>query len=151
MTPSVPARRPARPDAGFTLIELMVVLIVLGLLAALVFPRLAGVGDKARADTTRAQIKGIEDALEQFNIENGFFPSTEQGLAALVSRPSSGQEAKKYREGGYLKSVPKDGWENPFVYLSPGSHGDYDIISYGADGVPGGDGKNADITNWEEN
>ncbi len=149
MNRSVSRRIPARPDAGFTLIELLVVLVVLGLLAALVFPKLAGVGDKARVDTTKTQIKALEDAVEQFNIENGFYPGTEQGLMALVLKPTSGQEPKNYREGGYLKTVPKDAWGNDFVYQAPGAHGAFDITSYGADGLPGGDGKYADINNWE--
>ncbi len=145
MTPSSPKNR----TAGFTLVELMVVLVVLGLLAALVFPKLAGVGNQARRDVTGTQIKALEDALEQFQVENGFYPATEQGLEALISKPSGGREALRYREGGYLKMVPKDPWKNPYVYLCPGVHGPFDLMSYGADGVPGGDDNDADINNWE--
>lgn len=138
-----------RRDAGFTLIELMVVLIILGLLAAVVVPKLTGQTDDAKVKVTKTQIKLVEDALNQFEVENGFFPTTDQGLAALVTQPTGGREAKNYRKGGYLQRVPQDGWGNEFRYMSPGSHGPFDIVSLGADGVPGGDGNNADINGWE--
>jgi general secretion pathway protein G len=135
--------------SGFTLIELMVVLVILGLLAAVVYPKLTGRGQQARVDTAKVQVRLLEDALHQFEVENGFYPSTEQGLAALVSKPTTGREPLKYREGGYLDRIPKDPWGGEYRYISPGSHGSFDIISYGADGLPGGEGDSADINNWE--
>lgn len=138
-----------RSDAGFTLIELMVVLIILGLLAAVVVPKLTGQSEEARVKVARTQIKLIEGALQQFEVENGFFPGTDQGLQALVTQPTGGREAKKWRKGGYLDRVPEDPWGNEYHYLSPGSHGAFDISSYGADGLPGGEDNNADINSWE--
>lgn len=134
---------------GFTLIELMVVLIILGLLAAVVVPRLTGQSEEARVKVARTQIKLIEDALKQFEVENGFFPTTDQGLQALVTQPTGGREAKKWRKGGYLDRLPQDPWGNDYHYLAPGSHGSFDISSYGADGLPGGEDNNADINSWE--
>lgn len=136
-------------EKGFTLIELMVVLIILGLLATVVIPKLTGQGEEARVKVARTQIKLLSDALNQFEVDNGFFPATEQGLAALVTQPTAGREAKKYRKGGYLDHVPKDPWENEYRYLSPGTHGPFDLSSLGADGMPGGDDLNADINGWE--
>ncbi len=137
--------------SGMTLIELMVVLVILGLLAALVYPKVAGQGQKARVDATKAQIRLLEDALQRFEVDNGFYPTTEQGLSALVAMPASGRELNNWQEGGYLSksSVPKDPWGNDFRYVSPGANGSIDISSYGADGLPGGDGTSADINNWE--
>lgn len=134
---------------GFTLIELMVVLVILGLLAAVVYPKLTGRGQQARVDTAKVQVRLLEDALHQFEVENGFYPSTEQGLAALVSKPTTGREPLKYREGGYLDRIPKDPWGGDYRYISPGAHGSFDITSYGADGLPGGEADSADINNWE--
>lgn len=136
---------------GFTLIELMVVIVILGILAGLIVPRIMGRPDEARQAKAKIQIESIETALKLYKLDNGSYPSTEQGLEALVQQPTAGNIPAKWREGGYLEKgkVPKDPWENDFVYLSPGVHGDYDIVSYGADGVPGGDGKNKDINSWE--
>jgi len=139
-----------RRNAGFTLIELLVVLAILGLLAGLVGPKIFGESEKARRKTAAVQISSLEDALQQFAVDNGFYPETEQGLDALVHEPSVGRQAPRWRAGGYLEksSVPKDPWGNPYVYLSPGTHGDFDLYSLGADGEPGGEGDFADITNW---
>ena len=136
---------------GFTLIEIMVVIVILALLAALVGPKLMGRTDDAKIKTTAIQLKGLESALKLYKLDNGSYPSTEQGLAALVTKPSVGIIPKNYKDGGYLesKAVPKDAWGNDYLYVSPGEHGDYDLFSYGADGTKGGDGKNADITSWE--
>ena len=133
-------------EEGFTLIELMVVLIILGLLAAVVIPRLTGQGEEARVKVAGTQIKLLADALNQFEVDNGFFPTTDQGLNALVTAPTSGREPKKFRKGGYIDHVPKDPWGNDYHYLSPGANGPFDIVSYGPDGVPGGDD---DITGRE--
>jgi general secretion pathway protein G len=138
-----------RARDGLTLIELMVVLVILGLMAALVFPKLTGTTGKARVQTAQIQIRALEDALNQFEVENGFFPSTEQGLDALVVAPTSGREAKKWREGGYMDKTPKDPWENEYHYIEPGVNGDFDLSSFGADGVPGGEDDSKDINSWE--
>ncbi|MBI5050567.1 MAG: type II secretion system major pseudopilin GspG [Nitrospirae bacterium] len=136
---------------GFTLIEIMIVLFILGMLAALIAPRLIGRTDDARVAQAKVQIRNFETALKLFKMDNGFYPSTEQGIEALITEPTIGQIPKNYRSGGYLekKKIPADPWGNPYVYISPGTQGDYDIISYGADGTHGGEGYNADITNWD--
>jgi general secretion pathway protein G len=136
---------------GFTLIEIMVVIVILALLAALVGPKIMGRTDDAKIQTTKTQIRNIESALKLYKLDNGVYPSTEQGLNSMVAKPTVGVIPKNYKEGGYLESkqVPKDGWGNDFIYVSPGEHGDYDLSSYGADGVKGGEGKNADISSWD--
>jgi general secretion pathway protein G len=139
-----------RDRAGFTLIEIMVVIVILGLLAALVVPKLIGRTEEAKKTQSRVQIKHIQQALELFKLDNGFFPGTDQGLEALVRVPEAGRIPKNYRKGGYIDRVPKDPWGNPYVYVSPGTHDDYDISSYGADGVAGGDGEDADINSWDD-
>jgi general secretion pathway protein G len=141
-----------RNDRGFTLIELVVVIVILGILAGLLIPRIMGRPDEARQAKARIQIEGIGTALKLYRLDNGNYPSTEQGLKALVEPPTMGTLAKRWREGGYLESgkIPKDPWDNDFVYLSPGSHGEYDLSSLGADGEPGGEGKNKDINSWEQ-
>lgn len=135
---------------GFTLIELMVVIVILGILAGLIVPRFMGTPDEAKVVKVKVQMEAIETALKMYKLDNGGYPTTEQGLQALVSPPQTGI-AKKWREGGYLEKgkTPKDPWGNDFVYLSPGVNGDFDIVSYGADGVPGGEGVNKDLGNWE--
>ncbi len=136
---------------GFTLIELMVVIVILGILAGLIVPRIMGRPDEARQLKAKVQIESLETTLKLYKLDNGAYPSTEQGLQALIEQPTTGDIPKKWREGGYLEKgkLPKDPWGNEFIYLSPGTHGEYDIMSYGADGVPGGEGKNADINSWE--
>lgn len=136
--------------AGFTLIEIMVVIIILGLLAGLVIPRLVGRTEEAKRTQVKLQIRNLEQALKLFKLDNGFYPSTEQGIQALVTKPEIGRIPPNYRSDGYLDRVPKDPWGSEYTYISPGEHGDYDIIAYGADGVPGGEGEDADITSWEE-
>jgi len=136
---------------GFTLIEIMIVVVILALLAALVGPKILGRSDDAKIADAKVQIRNIESALKLYKLDNGVYPATDQGLQALVEKPAAGQIPKNYREGGYLesKSVPKDPWKNDFVFLSPGEHGDYDLCSYGADGAKGGEGINADICSWD--
>ena len=135
---------------GFTLLEIMVVIVILGLLAALVVPKLIGRTEEAKRTQALLQIKNIEQALQLFKLDNGFYPETQQGIEALVREPEIGRIPKNYRQGGYIDRVPKDPWGNPYVYLSPGLHGDYDISSYGADEVQGGEGEDADINSWDE-
>jgi general secretion pathway protein G len=136
---------------GFTLIEIMVVIVILALLAALVGPKILGRTDDAKIQTTKTQIRSIESALKLYKLDNGVYPTTEQGLNSLVAKPTVGVMPKNYKEGGYLESkqMPKDGWGNDYIYVSPGEHGDYDLYSYGADGVKGGEGKNSDILSWD--
>lgn len=137
--------------SGFTLIEIMVVIVILAMLAAFVGPKLMGRSDDAKIQTTKTQIRGIETALKLYKLDNGTYPSTEQGLNALVTKPTVGLIPKSYKDSGYLesKSVPKDAWGNDYLYVSPGEHGDYDLYSFGADGVKGGEKNNADINSWE--
>jgi general secretion pathway protein G len=144
------ARNPQR-EHGFTLIELMVVIAILGILAALVAPSIIGRKEDAMRAAAKTQIRNLEQALKLFYVDNGFYPSTEQGLQALVQKPGIGRSPNKWREGGYLErsAVPKDPWGDPFIYISPGVHNrDFDILSYGSDGQEGGDGKDADIQSW---
>ena len=136
---------------GFTLIEIMVVMVILGILAGLIIPRIMGRPEEARRTKARIQIESIETALKLYKLDNGSYPTTEQGLQALVEPPSVGTLASAWREGGYLEKgrVPKDPWDNEYIYLCPGIHGDFDLVSYGADGETGGEGKDMDINNWE--
>lgn len=139
-------------EKGFTLIEIMVVIIILGMLAGLVLPRILGQEDKAKIETTKVQIRSLEGALDAYKLDNGFYPETEQGLDALIRKPEAGRIPLKWREGGYLKParIPKDPWLKEYVYFSPGSESrEYEIISYGADNEPGGEGNNADIESWK--
>ena len=140
-----------RNNRGFTLIEIMVVVVILALLAALVGPKLIGRSDDAKIADAKVQIKNMETALKLYRLDNSVYPSTEQGLAALVTKPTTGVIPKNYKAEGYLESkqLPKDPWGNDYIYLSPGEHGDYDLCSYGADSAKGGDGKNADICNYK--
>lgn len=137
---------------GFTLIELMVVLIILGLLATIVLPKFLGSEEKAKRKVAITQIRSLESALDSYKLDNGFYPTTDQGLDALIKKPEVGRIPTKWREGGYLKParIPKDPWDKEYVYISPGSDNrEYEIVSYGADGEPGGEGNNADIQSWK--
>ena len=128
-------------NRGFSLIELMVVVIILGILAMYIGPKLMGRTEDAKIIQTRVQIESLETALKLYKLDNGVYPGTEQGLQALVEQPDTGVLPKKWRKGGYLEKgrVPKDAWGNEYIFLAPGTNSDYDIISYGADGVPGGE------------
>jgi len=126
----------------------MVVVVILGILAAIVVPRLLNEPEKARRTSAATQIRSLEEALGIFKLENGFYPSTEQGLQALVTKPTDGRIPAHYKEGGYIKKIPLDPWGQPYLYLNPGVHGDFDLFSYGPDGETGGEGENADIANW---
>ncbi|MFQ6079605.1 MAG: type II secretion system major pseudopilin GspG [Thermodesulfobacteriota bacterium] len=143
MTPRVP-----RGQGGFTLIEILVVVVILGILASIIVPKIMKRPEEARRTKAIMDIKAIETALNLYRLDNGVYPSTEQGLEALVTKPTIGVIPKDWKEGGYLDKAPKDPWGNPFVYLSPGLHKEFDLESYGADGVDGGEGKDADIENW---
>mgnify|MGYP001581258840 CR=1 FL=1 len=141
-----------RPNRrGFTLLEIMVVVFILGILAAIVAPRLIGRTEDAKITEAKVQVRNFETALKLFKLDSGFYPSTEQGLNALIASPSVGKQATGFKEGGYLeqKKIPLDPWGLPYIYLSPGIHGDFDLMSLGADGAEGGEGKNADIRNWD--
>lgn len=143
MKPRVP-----RCQGGFTLIEILVVVVILGILAAIVVPRIMRRPEEARRTKAIVDIKAIETALNLYRLDNGVYPSTEQGLEALVTKPTTGIIPKNWNEEGYLDKVPNDPWKNPFIYLHPGVHKEFDLVSFGADGVEGGEGKDADIENW---
>ena len=139
-----------RNNAGFTLIEIMVVIVILALLAALVGPKIIGRSDDAKVADAKVQIRNMETALKLYKLDNSSFPTTDQGLAALVTKPTVGVIPKNYKAEGYLESkkLPKDPWGSDYVYLSPSEHGDYELCSYGSDGARGGEGKAADICNY---
>lgn len=142
---------PRAKDRGFTLLEIIVVVFILSLLAAIVAPKIIGRTDDARIAEAKVQIRNLETALKLFKLDSGFYPDTQQGLQALVEKPTSGRIPLNYKEGGYLeqKKIPLDPWGSPYVYISPGLNGDYDLFSYGADGKEGGEGKDADIKSWD--
>ena len=137
---------------AFTLLELMVVIVILGILAAFVVPRISKRPEDARVTKARLEISNIEQALELYYLDNGDYPTTEQGLEALIQKPTTGDIPETWRSGGYLakSKLPVDPWSRPYVYISPGIHSvDYDLYSMGKDGQEGGEGYDADITSWE--
>ena len=142
--PSFPATRKA---SGFTLIEILVVVVILGILAAIVVPRVMQHPGEARQVRAKQDVQAIVTALNTYKLDNFTYPSTEQGLDALVRKPSGEPAAPNWH--GYLDKLPKDPWGRPYLYLHPGIHGDIDVFSYGADGKPGGEGENGDVGNWE--
>ena len=137
-------------DHGFTLIEIMVVITILGILAALIVPRVVGRTDDARIAAARQDIASVMQALKLYRLDNGRYPTTEQGLQALISKPSTEPVPMNWKQGGYLErsSVPKDPWGHPYQYLNPGLRGEIDVFSYGADGQSGGQNTDADIGSW---
>lgn len=139
-----------RKQKGFTLIEIMVVIVILGILGALVVPRLMGRPDEARAVAARQDINTLAQALKLYRLDNARYPTSEQGLSALVSKPNSGPQPKNWKPGGYVERLPVDPWGNPYQYAAPGTHGEIDIWSLGADGEPGGEGGDADVGNWQQ-
>jgi len=139
-----------RRRAGFTLIEVMVVVAILAILASVVVLQVMDRPGEARQAAARADIKTIVNALNLYRLDNYAYPSTEQGLAALVSRPSGEPEARNWRAGGYLDRVPVDPWQREYLYLNPGQRGAFDVYTLGADGRPGGEGENADVGNWSD-
>ena len=136
--------------SGFTLIEIIVVMVILGILAALIVPKIMGRPDEARIVAAKQDMSSIMQALKLYKLDNLHYPSTEQGLQALIKKPTSAPEAKNWKSGGYLERLPIDPWGNPYQYLNPGLHGELDIISLGADGSLGGKDNDADIGNWVE-
>ena len=137
-----------RFSPAFTLIEVMVVVVILGILAALVVPKILNRPDEARVIAARQDIAAIMQALKLYRLDNQFYPSTDQGLQALVAKPTTAPLPSNWKSGGYLERLPKDPWKNDYQYLNPGVRGEIDIFSYGADGVAGGEGNNADIGSW---
>lgn len=139
--------RSLRSAAGFTLIELMVVLVIIGVLGALIVPNLLDRADDARRTAARADISNLMQALKLYRLDNQRYPTTEQGLQALVARPTSGPQPNNWKP--YIEKMPNDPWGNPYQYLNPGIKGEIDVMSFGADGQPGGEGNNADIGSWQ--
>ncbi|PJE78611.1 Type II secretion system protein G [invertebrate metagenome] len=139
-----------RNMSGFTLIEIMVVVVILGILAAMVVPKLLSRPDQAKVTVAKADIEAISQALELYRLDNGMYPTTDQGLEALVKQPTTSPEPRNWNPEGYLKRVPVDPWNRPYLYMQPGVHGKYDLYSLGANGEDGGEGINANITNWDE-
>ena len=142
------AHRAKNREAGFTLIEIMVVIAIIGILATLIVPKIMGRPDEARATAAKHDVGTLVQAFKLYRLDIGRYPTTEQGLKALVEKPTSEPVPQNWKAGGYLDSVPKDPWGNPYQYASPGARGEIDVYSFGADGKPGGTGNDADIGNW---
>lgn len=136
-------------EYGFTLIEIMVVVVIISVLIGLVAPNILGRVDEARVTAAQADIATLEQALEMYKLDNHRYPSTDQGLQALIEKPGGSPEPKKWNPAGYLKKLPLDPWGNDYQYLSPGSVGPFDIYSFGADSREGGEGYDADVGNWD--
>lgn len=147
-TPDSEKKRRRARQAGFTLVEMMVVIVILGLLATVVAINVLPNQEKAMKGKARADVSVLEQALEGYRLDNFSFPTTEQGLQALVAPPAGLTQVDRYREGGYVRRLPKDPWGNAYQYRAPGAHGAIDVYSFGADGREGGEGKDADIGNW---
>ena len=139
----------ANGEAGFTLIEMMVVIAIIGVLAALVVPRIMGRPDEARITAAKQDIGTINQALKLYRLDVGRYPTTEQGIKALVEKPTAEPVPQNWKAGGYLDSLPKDPWGNPYQYANPGTKGEIDVFSFGADGKAGGTGSDADLGNWQ--
>lgn len=133
---------------GFSLIEILVVLVIMGLLISVVAPTVLNSADDARVQKVQADFKSIETALKIYRLDNFVYPSTEQGLVALIEPSTLEPEPRNFKDGGYLQEMPMDPWGREYLYLSPGENGQVDIFSYGADGLPGGEGQNTDLGNW---
>jgi general secretion pathway protein G len=137
-------------EKGFTLVEIMVVIIIMGILASTVAINVFNHIEEARRTQAKTQIETFKTALKLYRLDNGNYPSNEQGLRALVTKPEVGKLPRKWREGGYIDSIPKDPWGYDYIYQCPGLHGDFDISAYGNDNEPGGEGNDADVNSWED-
>jgi len=135
---------------GFTLVEIMVVVVIIGILGALVVPKLLGRTGESRVVAAKTDIATLMQALKLYKLDNQRYPTTEQGLIALTTKPTSGPSANGWKEGGYVEKLPKDPWGNSYQYLSPGLHGEVDIFSFGADGQANGEGEDADVGSWQQ-
>lgn len=138
-------------DSGFSLLELMVVVVILSILALVIVPRVIDRPDQARAARAQSDIAAVSSAVALYRLDNFRYPTTEQGLEALVTRPTSDPVPANWATSGYMDRLPVDPWGQPYQYLSPGVHGDFDVFTYGADGVSGGTGANADVGSWSRN
>ncbi len=138
-----------RNTSGFSLVEILVVLVIMGLLISIVAPTVLNRADEARIQKAQADFKAIETALKIYRLDNYVYPTTEQGLEALVEPSSLDPEPRNFKQGGYLPELPVDPWGRPYLYLNPGEHGEIDIYTLGADGLSGGEGQNGDIGNWK--
>lgn len=141
--------KPAVRQSGFTLIEIMIVVVILGILASIVVPNIMESPNKARIVKAKQDLRTLEGALNLYKLDNFNYPNTDQGLEALVTKPAGQPEAKNWKKNGYLKKVPKDPWGNEYLYLSPGPNGEIDIFTYGSDARKGGSDAAADIGNWD--
>lgn len=150
MTSDQTKGRKRRRSAGFTLIELMVVIVIIGLLSAIVVVNVLPQQDRAMVEKARADIRNLEQALSMFKLNMLVYPSTDQGLEALVNAPATLRNPERYPNGGFIRDLPEDPWGNAYLYIYPGERGDYDLYSLGADGRLGGEGDNADIGNWSD-
>jgi general secretion pathway protein G len=139
----------ARRASGFTLIEILVVIVILGILAALIVPRIMDRPDQARATAARADVNALISALKLYRLDNGSYPTNEQGLAALVKKPDRGDVPRNWKPGGYLERLPQDPWNHDYQYINPGIRSEVDVFSLGSDGQPGGEGYAADIGSWQ--
>lgn len=137
-----------RKHAGFTLLEVMVVMVIIGILAALIVPNVMGRLDDAKIVAAKSDIAGLSQGLKLYRLDNGRYPTSEQGLAALVTKPNTEPLPQNWKTNGYLDKLPKDPWGHDYKYLQPGVHGEIDVFTQGADGAPGGEGQDADIGNW---
>ena len=143
-------RMQRRRQRGFTLVEIMVVVVIIGILGMLVVPKLLGRTGEARVTAAKTDIATLMQALKLYKLDNQRYPTTEQGLTALVQKPTAGPAANGWKEGGYVEKLPKDPWGNNYQYLQPGLHGEIDVFSLGADGQPGGAGEDADVGSWDK-
>ncbi len=137
-------------QSGFTLIEIMVVVVIIGILASVVVPRIMDNPDKARVAKAKNDIRALESALDIYRLDNYTYPTTDQGLDALIIQPTGAPEPANWKQGGYIKKLNKDPWGSEYLYLNPGQHGEIDIYSLGADAAPGGEGPNKDIGSWDQ-
>ncbi|MCF6225685.1 MAG: type II secretion system major pseudopilin GspG [Xanthomonadales bacterium] len=144
----IDSTKPTGRAAGFTLIEILVVVVIMGILAAIIVPRVMDQPDQARVTKAKSDIQSLVTALEMYKLQNYNYPSTDQGLQALLTKPDGQPEARNWKTGGYIDRLPKDPWDNSYKYLSPGAHGLFDVFSLGADGVSGGEGIGEDIGSW---